>query len=122
MSNNNVATKIFVFANEDDYEKDVKIRNFLKELPILHIILVNINYLLRNITRNSDEIFDMLNVIEKNPYMLPIIFYGEDEDNTKLLKVYFNSGNRIDMGWIADLSDKKEILKAVGEIWIRFAL
>ncbi|MFQ5661957.1 MAG: hypothetical protein ACE5F2_01765 [Candidatus Paceibacteria bacterium] len=112
--------KIFLFASSCDSEKVAGIRDFLKILGIQNIVLADLDYFFSKIVRygySGDSIIEGINiVIEDNPCIYPIIFYGGNENRMKVLLKFCNFKNRRDIGWVLSPYNHDVLLRLVRNI------
>lgn len=114
--------KIFIFENarsEEEADKLVSFRNFLKGHSVSEIILVEFEALALKLSEDSDDsVIEEILVLGNNPDNLPIIFYGGDPEDFLSFLHFFGWIHRIDMGWIEDpwdIDDLKDILEEIEE-------
>lgn len=123
LSKNRDRDRIFIFEDgksEEDAERLVSFRNFLKEHSINDIVLVDFETLALKLPDDGDDsVIEEILVLGNNPDNLPIIFYGGDPEDFLSFLLFFNWIERIDMGWIEDpwdIEDLKDILEEIEEI------
>ena len=118
--------RIFVFSDVDDPEKALEIRNFLKEIRILNIIMVDLDYIFKLLTCSGDDDdgsnmpLEGLNAALKNSFKLPVIFYGGNADKANFLVELLDLGKRTDIGWIKNPYNYKSLFVIVEKIKFGF--
>lgn len=122
-SKNRDRDRIFIFEDgksEEDAEKLVSFRNFLKGHSINEIVLVDFETLALKLPDDGDGlVIEEILVLGNNPDNLPIIFYGGDPEDFLSFLHFFDWIERIDIGWIEDpwdIEDLKDILEEIKEI------
>lgn len=114
--------RIFIFndsKSEEDAEKLVSFRNFLKGHSINEIVLVDLETLVLKLSDESDDsVVEEIIFLNNNPENLPIIFYGGNHESFLSLSYFFCWIDRFNMVWIEDpwdIDDLKDVLEEIKE-------
>lgn len=109
--------RIIVFSDGDGFEKATTIRKNLKRIGILNIMMIDLNYVFKQLTRSckigEDIITEGFNAMENNPSTRPVIFYGGSGGKADRLVKLCNFDNLTDIGWVLNPLDAKRLLKGV---------
>lgn len=112
--------EVFIFddaKSEEDAEKLLLFRNFLKEHFVNRVMLVAFENLFSKISDDEEEaVIEEIFVLEDNFGNLPIIFYGGDYEEFLCFQCFCGWKDREDMEWIQDpwnIGDLKQALKGI---------